>query len=80
MIDVCVCGGKVGILKVLDNKMLKRTDELEGLLNKRPAQDELMERKGRRVWKMLSDGDDVFGRRWRGLIYGLKSLTILRKA
>ena len=66
-----MCGGKVGIVEVLSNKMLKRTDELEGLLNKRPAQDELMERNGRKVWKMLSDGDDVFGRRSRGLIYGL---------
>jgi hypothetical protein len=77
---MCVCGGKVGIVKILGNKMLKRTDELEGLLYKRPAQDELLERNSRRVWKMLSDGDNVFRRRWKGLIYGLKPLTILRKA
>lgn len=76
---MCV-GGKVGIVKMLGDKMLKRTDGLEELLNKRPAQDELLERNGRRVWKMLSDGDDVFGRRWRGLIYELKLLTILKKA
>lgn len=65
---------------MLGNKMPKGTDELEELLNKRPAQDELLERRGRRVWKKLSDGDDVLRRRWRRLIYGLKPLTILRKA
>jgi len=75
-----MCGGKIGIVKMLGNKILRKTDELERLLNKRPAQDELLGRNGRRVWKILSDGDDVYGRRWKGFIYGLKPLTILRKA
>jgi hypothetical protein len=49
-------------IEVLGTKMLKRIDELGGLLNKRPAQDGLLERNGRRIWKMMSDGDDALRR------------------
>jgi hypothetical protein len=58
---------RLWIIEVLGTKMLKRIDELEGLLNKRPAQDGLLKRNGRRVWKMMSDGDDAFRKDGEGL-------------